>query len=491
MSTSSRELRRRRFGDDEVMPPNGGQAMSNTLRPRPVALPRADALMDETVPVPTLAERYTANAQPLEPTVVPVPTLRPRPRQVEGMPEAPVPTLRPRRIEGMPDVEALPAEESQRQTPSEVRDLRIAEIEGHSDVRPTRWWERAAYGAFQGLQRVNEMANATRDPRTGQTTMDGWQALALAGGEAAMGVASPKGVARQLNQRELATLRGEQAQEQEKQIATLKMRGLQADINYKTAQAEYARQRPALESARTSKPVFKKQGGRIYAVNPQTGEATAIVGRNGEALQPDNQRPVYIDSLAEDGVTVNRLQYDTETQTYKLVMVDGKPVVTKKVEAVTPKGVKAGTAATIESRESEGAANRQARRDEGAANRAARNDGGMSAARRRALELESAKLEADAQDAERDGRPSEATKFRDKKRAVDAQLSGGQASSGQGQTWFGGMKGTAAGASGAARQGQFAGQRAPRSRIPEFARTWGVSEKEAEERLVRGGATLY
>jgi hypothetical protein len=80
-----------------------------------------------------------------------------------------------------------------------------------------------------------------------------------------------------------------------------------------------------------------------YRSSDDGTNATPVMGANGEALLPDVQRPVFVDTLGEDGVTVTRNQYNPASQKYEPVFVDGQPAVVKRVEKVdTTTGVRAG-----------------------------------------------------------------------------------------------------------------------------------------------------
>lgn len=128
-----------------------------------------------------------------------------------------------------------------------------------------------------------------------------------------------------------------------KEAREAELQGAQTDLA--KANAEKARRPPPV------KPVYKKQGGITYMVDGET--ATPIIGPNGEALAPDYQRPVYIDVLGDDGVTVERQQYNPQTQKYeKPALAGGAPAVVKRVERVnTDTGMKESDEVAHEDRE--------------------------------------------------------------------------------------------------------------------------------------------
>lgn len=99
------------------------------------------------------------------------------------------------------------------------------------------------------------------------------------------------------------------------------------DLDYKRAQTEKARRLPVY------KPTYKKQGGITYKLD-EDGTATPIVGANGEALMPDTQRPVFVDTLGEDGVTMTRNQYDPRTGKYEPLTIGGGAAVVKRVQRI-------------------------------------------------------------------------------------------------------------------------------------------------------------
>jgi hypothetical protein len=101
------------------------------------------------------------------------------------------------------------------------------------------------------------------------------------------------------------------------------------DRELKRANIEKARRPPVV------KPIFKKQAGVTYQVDAD-GTATAIVGANGEPLTPDTQRPVFVDTLDDDGVTMQRNQYNPTTGKYEPVMIGDAPAVVRRVQRVNP-----------------------------------------------------------------------------------------------------------------------------------------------------------
>lgn len=148
----------------------------------------------------------------------------------------------------------------------------------------------------------------------------------------------------------------------------------EADLEYKRAQTEKARRAPV------EKPVYRKQGGLTYRVDGET--ATPIVGPNGEALLPDAQRQVFIDTLGDDGVSVTRNVYNPQTGKYEPVQINGAAATVKRVPRVSVEtGMTAAQEAAdadrdaalvqrrqleelkIKSRESIAAANRAIQRD--------------------------------------------------------------------------------------------------------------------------------
>ncbi len=63
--------------------------------------------------------------------------------------------------------------------------------------------------------------------------------------------------------------------------------------------------------------------------------ATPIVGTGGEALLPDAQRQVFIDTLGDDGVSVTRNVYNPQTGKYEPVQINGAAATVKRVPRVS------------------------------------------------------------------------------------------------------------------------------------------------------------
>lgn len=147
------------------------------------------------------------------------------------------------------------------------------------------------------MQSLNQMLQQTRDPRTGQSTLSGAQAATIVGGTAAAATASPKGVARQLNARELAGLQGQQKQEQERQGAILKQRREAAETDKTIAETE-AMRNPE------SKPVKwePRKVGRRWVWTNERGERKPMFDEDGKlVIDDDNKFQLHI---APDGTAI-------------------------------------------------------------------------------------------------------------------------------------------------------------------------------------------
>jgi hypothetical protein len=443
-------------------------------------LSRQDARMDSTVPA-SMADAAMFEAQPLgslvrNPTDDAVMTeVRPEHRLVRN----PAPTIP---VENQPD-----DFQAQLERPREVHQDRegnpvqpfetpLRRLQAYRDARAAAapekisFWKRLGLGMLAGL---------------GSGQGGGWGGLLgrMLGGGVISAVA-PNLLSRINQKRELQGLDAEIEGLEGREKADLQRQSTLADIGVKKANEQYLLSRPDIEMAKVNKPVYKKQNGRIVAIDPTNPTVgTPIAGANGEALQPDYQRPVFIEYLDEDGITVRKAQYDAESKTYKDVEVNGKPVVAKRVEAVTPEGVKAGTAATIESRESEGAKNRASQERRAALK--INHSGELSAAERRSVQRKIRLLQTQEDDLRRRGQGSRADQKKSERQGYEQELGG--AASGSGQTWVGGVQGAAAGG----------GQRVLRSNLPKIAERMSqqqnrkVSESEAEEAYKKAGFIFF
>ena len=461
---------------------NAAQPVANnspTLKPRDLTdqpLSRRDAAMDTNVPAPTLAERYLATAQPVqEQPVNNTPTLHERPRMVEGQPVSTPNPLSP--------TERASARIDQ-------RDARIEELTTHPFARKTKWYERAAFGAIEGLQQLNQTLMNTRDPRTGQSTLVRAKAAAIVGGGAAAATAMPKAVAGILNERELTQLKGKRAEDFEKQGTLLTRAKQEAETERIKAQTDYTRKRPELEASKQKSIEHERRRKNVIALinklpefNPHEADNQDIVEEMRELGIPivrrkANQQIVVKQDAANGRITVVAVDKGSGEPTATVATgKDGQPI-----QMATPSSVAAETAdENRESRENEGDKNRGVRVSEGEKNRAARTSGGMSAGARRTIEARIRTNKARAQAARRKSRNVDADMYDELVRGDEAMLN--QATGGAGDGGWGGQSGSS--------QPRHAGGRMSRSKLPEMARRRGITEAEAEQQVKAEGIELY
>lgn len=394
-----------------------------------------------------------------------------RPRRVEGV--DPATLVRPRgvtpRFSDDP-LERIPAEIAfQRQNPAPNRNSRWTSI---------------------GLAALDALAGGGGDGSLG-----GLVGRALGG--AAVGAIRPETDERIAQQEYVRRLGGEF----DEVAAQRKVRG-ELEGQEATRQERLAR----AEQYRRGKPTYRKQGGITYQVNPD-GTATPMVGPGGEALAPDYQRPATIDALSDDGVSVGKLQFNPRTNKYEPVTVDGEPVVTRRVERVSPEtGVRAGTEAAIRQRTTEGAAtravrvsegalNRGARATEGAANRAVRRQtaGGVGSDSKRRTQAASAiaKLSGlirqhdTALESQKPAIAAEAKRQGDLIRAQFPDLVD------DGDRGLPTVLRPAPQYARPAQGGLYRGRRMSRSKLPEAARGLGMTPEDAEAYITGQGGIIY
>jgi hypothetical protein len=261
-----------------------------------------------------------------------------------------------------------------------------------------------------------------------------------------------------------------------------------------------------LEQARSLKDgkwATKKSGGVSYAVNskdPRIGYP--MTDSDGHPLPPDQQRPVLVDVLGEDGVQVGKGRVNPDGSVTPLTGEGGAPVVTKRVEKVDPEsGEKVGSSRNRTSRESEGEKNRQAAATRAAASQAAQDRrqaariaagvsgaGELKAGEKRRLLRSARKLDIQADEAAAREEKARANSLRQQAQDLRDEVNGTPVDA---QSGMQGGQLNISSAPPAMGTGEFQGKKTPRANIPKFAARWHVSEAEAERRLTDGGAILY
>jgi hypothetical protein len=150
--------------------------------------------------------------------------------------------------------------------------------------------------------------------------------LAHAGGSGAAGAITPTLDERQDKKVALEQARGRQAYVIQARKAAGDIAKTEADVARTKAETE------ALSRPKEYKPVYRKQAGITYRIE-KDGTATPVVGKDGQPLASD-YRPPTIDQLGEDGVTLTKLQLNPHTMSYEAIMVNGLPVVARRVQRV-------------------------------------------------------------------------------------------------------------------------------------------------------------
>lgn len=379
-----------RFSDDEMfgLPTDTAMQMAPTLQPRPV-IEHPTRTMSQ--PIPTLQPRPTdENADPVAPVLTDPyaeygPATQPeQPIQQSGTLRARVPGNLPGEYDNLGEPEPV--------TPT--RDERIAELQANPDERKTKWWERALMKGFEGVQHANEMVNATRDPRTGHSNMSGAAALSMIGGNAALGVAAPKQVARELNARELQGLQGEQARE-------LKMRGEQANVQQTELENVALQGRPKAEARKAAQDAIEKDLSRLdhykrgenvrldQRLDDAGYEVTEFDKRKGET-------PIFTDWMGR------KKHYNRETGQWEDTNLPENPAEVPNAEGLLPKDV-AGRAERDANRDTQD--EEQYNTKTTAAN--AKRNGALESIKQIDAQLEGidAKIEASKHGTDADGKP--------------------------------------------------------------------------------------
>jgi hypothetical protein len=381
--------------------------------------------------------------------------------------------------------------------PREFLERRIAEIE----TNPTRQngnsrlvgaLKSAGYGALQGFARTGNLAGAAGGAITGGT----------------IGAVDDTADERLSEQRQVEIMRAGLQQMYGREAAGLKLDDARAGVRLKNEQADYYGQKPEAEAAKREAQRVKDERARIFRVlGALKGQQLDPNDERVQQLQRDADRadiPFDVGSFNNSKGNLVRYTRTDPEHPERTVEVE-RNVVTGEESVLGQRGFQPTRDAQgnttsqnasiedrrkllglrarnieleIQNKERElstgipaSASRAFSTATAGLSAQLAQKRQQIAALRKSALELTADPVEAEAR---ADALEVEANEILERMEAVRAQTLGGGSSSAVARA-----------------SGRFSGKKTPRSRLPEFARRWGVSEAEAEQRIKDEGGTVY